>query len=63
MWQQLILKNILGPKSSPPVHFNATDLHCKIGITVKNEILASTSILIFLGLEIIKLSGLGTDLG
>ena len=33
------------------------------GKIVKNEILASTSILSFLGREMIKLHGLGTDLG
>ena len=30
---------------------------------VKNEILASTSILSFVGGEMVKISGLGTDLG
>ena len=36
----------------------------KIGRMVKNEILVSTSILSFLGVEMIKISGLpGTELG
>ena len=35
----------------------------KIGKMVKNEILASTSVLSFLGEEMIKIPGLGTDLG
>ena len=63
MWLQSKLKNIRGRKSAPPVHFNVIDFIAKIGKIVNNEILASTSILPFLGMVMIRPSGLGTDLG
>ena len=49
--------------SSPPVHFNVKNCIGEIGKIVKNEILASTSVLSYLGGEMIKVSGLGTYTG
>ena len=43
--------------------FNVTDFHCKDMKIVKNDILASTSILSFWGREMIKIPGLCTDSG
>ena len=56
-------ENIRGQKSAPPMHFNVTDLHCLDRKKVKNKILASTTIISFLDSQMIKSSGLGTDLG
>ena len=47
MWQKSSLKNIQDQKSAPPVHFNVIISIGEIGKIVKNEILASTSILTF----------------
>ena len=63
MWRQSSLKNIWGWKCALPVHVSVIDLHCKDMKTVKNEISASTGNLLLLGREMIKLCGLGTDLG
>ena len=63
---QLEKSKIRGRKSAPPMHFNVTELHCldrKKGKIVKNKVLASTTILSFLGSKMINISGLGTDLG
>ena len=49
--------------SSPLVHFNVKNYFGEIGKIVKNEILASTSVLSYLGGEMIKVSGLGTYMG
>ena len=57
MWLQSGFKNIWGRNSVPPEHSYVTDFQ------VKNEILASTSILAFFGWEMIKISGLDTGLG
>ena len=56
-------ENIRGRKSAQPGHFNELISITKIGKIAKNEILASTSILSFLGREMIQFSGLDTDLG
>ena len=56
----LSLKNIHGQISSPLVHFHVKHYIGEIGKFVKNEILASTSVLSYLGGEMIKVSGLGT---
>ena len=53
-------KNIHGQISSPLVHFNVTHCIGEIGKIVKNEIIASTSVLSYLGGEMIKVSGLST---
>ena len=46
------------------MHFNVMISIAKIGKMVKtNEILVSTIILSFLGGDMIKISGLGSDLG
>ena len=45
------------------MHFNVQNCIGEIGKIVKNEILASTSVLFYLGGEMIKLSGLGTYMG
>ena len=47
MWQKSSLKNIQDQKSAPPVHFNVIISVGEIGKIVKNDILASTSILTF----------------
>ena len=49
---------------SPLVHFNVKNCVGEIGKIVKNEIFASTStVLSYLGGEMIKVSGLGTYMG
>ena len=45
------------------MHFNVKNCIGEIGKIVKNEILASTSVLSYLGGEMIKVSGLGTYMG
>ena len=45
------------------MHFNVKNCIEEIGKIVKNEILASTSVLSYLGGEMIKVSGLGTYMG
>ena len=54
-------ENIHGQISSPLVHFNVKNCIGEIGKNVKNEILASTSVLsyMYLGGEMIKVSGFG----
>ena len=49
--------------SSLLVHFNVKNCIGEIGKIVKNEILASTSVLSYLGGEMIKVSGLGNYMG
>ena len=56
-------RNIHGQISSPPVHFNVKNCIGEIGKIVKNEILASTSVLSYLDVEMIKVSALGTYMG
>ena len=56
-------KNIHGQIFSPLVHFSVKNCIGEIGIIVKNEILASTSVLSYLGWEMIKVSGLGICMG
>ena len=56
-------KNIHGQISSPLVHFNVKHCIGVIGKIVKNEILASTSVLSYLAGEMIKVSGLSTYMG
>ena len=57
------LKNIRGRNSAPPMHFNVTDLHCLERKNSKKQNFNSTTILSSLGSKMIKISGLGTDLG
>ena len=45
------------------MHFNVKKCNGEMGKIVKNEILASTSVLSYLGGEMIKVSGLGTYMG
>ena len=45
------------------MHFNVKNYIGEIGKSDKNEILASTSVLSYLGGEMIKVSGLGTYMG
>ena len=61
----IVFKNIHGQISSPLVQFNVNKKKCigEIGKIVKNEILASTSVLSHLGGEMIKVSGVGTYMG
>ena len=47
----------------PLVNFNVQNCIRKIGKNVKNGILASTSLLSYLGGEMIKVPGLGTYIG
>ena len=49
-------------KSAPPVHFNEMISIGKIGKMVKNEFSATTGILSFSGGEMIKISGLVTEI-
>ena len=49
-------------KSASPVHFNVISI-AKIGGKCENEILTSISFLSFLCRKMVKISGLGTDLG
>ena len=62
-WQFSSFKNIHGQISSPLVHFNVKNYIGEIGKIVKNGILASTSVLSYLGGEMIKVSRLGTYMG
>ena len=62
-WQFSGFKNIHGQISSLLVHFNVKNCIGEIGKIVKNEILASTSVLSYLGGEMIKVSGLGNYMG
>ena len=50
-------------RSNILVHFNVNNCIGEIGKIVKNEILAGTSVLSYLGEEMIKVSGLGTYMG
>ena len=45
------------------MHFNVQNCIGEIGKNVKNEILASISLLSYLGGEMIKVSGLGNYMG
>ena len=56
-------QNIHSQISSPLVHFNIKNYIGEIGKIVKNEILASTNVLSYLGGEMNKVSGLGTYMG
>ena len=56
-------ENIQGRMSAPPMHFNIIDLYCLDRKIVKNKVLASISILLFLGSKMINISELGTDFG
>ena len=49
--------------SSPLVRFNVKNCIGEIEKIVKNEVLASTSVLPYLGGEMIKVSGLDTYMG
>ena len=57
------LENIRGRKFVPPMRFNVTELHCLERNNSQKQNFSQHHYFIILGSQMIKISGLDTDLG